>query len=197
MRHLHAHLQQPVDIDESLRSVFPFSHFVLTDSGRTAEHAFCKSWHKKGDVPQNLLFPTTIFHQIENGFAPKEMPHPEAINIDSAELYKGNLDWESLQKHIEQHPGQVAYVCIEVDNNAAGGAPVSIPHLKKAKSLLSKHSIPLVIDGTRVVENARFVMEHDSEYAKKNVWETVREIFSCADAVIASLTKDFCVSKGG
>lgn len=197
MRLLHAHLQQPVNLDENLRSIFPFSHFALTTSGRTAEHAFCKSWSKKGIVLQNLLFPTTIFHQIDNDFIPRELPHPDAFQLDSKELYKGNLDWDAFQKQVEQYPEQIAYVCIEVDDNAVGGVAVSMEHLKKVKTLLSKYSIPLVIDGTRVVENAQFVIEHEKEFAGKNIWDVVREIFSYADVVITSLTKDFCVNKGG
>src|SRR5206468_2150427 len=86
---------------------------------------------------------------------------------------------------------------IEVGNNAAGGCPVSMQHLKDVKALLAGHAIPLVMDGTRVVENAQFLIEHEKECAGKSVWAVVREIFSCADAVIGSLTKDFCVNKGG
>ncbi|NVO09894.1 MAG: SDR family NAD(P)-dependent oxidoreductase [Bacteroidales bacterium] len=197
MRHLHGHLQQPVNLDEILRSIFPFSHFALTTSGRTAEYAFCKSWTKKGIVLQNLLFPTTIFHQIDNGFTPQELPISEIFNLDSNELFKGNLDWEALQKQVDQTPEQVAYVCIEVDDNAAGGGFVSMEHLKKVKTLLSKYSIPLVIDGTRIVENAQFIIEHEKGFTGKNIWDVVCEIFSYADAIVTSLTKDFCVNKGG
>jgi len=197
MRHLHARLQQPVDVDESLRGIFPFTHFVLTPSGRTAEHVFYKAWEKKGIALQNLLFPTTIYHQIDKGFTPTELPHPEVFQLDSAEVYKGNLDWQALQKQVEQAPESIALVCVEVNDNAAGGYPVSIQHLKKVQALLSKHSLPLVIDGTRILENAAFLLEHEDDYRGKTIWEGVHDIFSCADTVVASLTKDFCVNKGG
>ena len=36
MRRLQAQLQQPVSVDDSLRAVFPFAHFVLTESGQAA-----------------------------------------------------------------------------------------------------------------------------------------------------------------
>ncbi|NOU17196.1 MAG: SDR family NAD(P)-dependent oxidoreductase [Bacteroidales bacterium] len=197
IRYLHTQLQQSANLDENLRSIFPFPYFVMTTSGRTAEHAFFKSWSRKGIVLQNLLFPTTIFHQIDNGFTPKELPHPEVFQLDSEELFKGNLDWDALQKQVEQDVKSIAFVLIEVDDNAAGGASVSMQHLKKVKTLLSKYSIPLVIDGTRIVENAQFIIEHEKELARKNIWDVVREIFSYADAIITSLTKDFCVNKGG
>lgn len=197
MLHLRGRLQQPLDVDDSLRTVFPFAHFVLTSSGQAAEHIFFKAWPKRGIVPQNLLFPSTIFHQIDKGFTPRELPHPELFNRKSEEPYKGNLALDALAALVAQDPAAVPFACIEVGNNAAGGNPVSIQHLRDVKALLDAHSIPLVIDATRVVENAQFVLERESEYAGRSVWEVVREIVSFADVVIGSLTKDFCVNKGG
>src|SRR5262249_13178382 len=55
MRTLHAQLQQPASVDESLRAVFPFAHFVLTASGQAAEDIFFRAWPKRGVVLQNLL----------------------------------------------------------------------------------------------------------------------------------------------
>jgi polyketide synthase PksN len=194
---LHSQLYQPVNIDESLQKVFPFSHFALTSSGHNAEQAFFKSWPKQGIVVQNLLFPTAIYNQIENSFSPKELPSDEVFQIGSEEMYKGNIKWEALVKQVEQEHQLIAFVAIELANNAAGGAPVSIEHLKKVKNLLSQYSIPLVIDGTRVMENAKFIIENEKEYAEKSIWEVARHIFSYADAVWASLAKDFCINKGG
>ncbi|HEU4888744.1 MAG TPA: SDR family NAD(P)-dependent oxidoreductase, partial [Thermoanaerobaculia bacterium] len=197
MRHLHGQLQQPVNVDESLRAVFPFSHFVLTASGQAAEHIFFKAWPRQGIVLQNLLFPSTIFHQIDKGFTPREMPCAEVFQLTSQEPYKGNMSWNALQAEVARDPAAVAFVCIEVGNNAAGGYSVSIPHLRDVKALLTAHSIPLVIDATRVVENAALLIEQEKDHAGRKVWDVVREILSFADAVIGSLTKDFCVNKGG
>lgn len=197
MRHLHGRLQQPVNVDESLRAVFPFAHFVLTASGSAAEHLFFKAWPKKGLVLQNLLFPSTIYHQIDNGFEPMELPHGDLFQLDSTAPYKANLDLEALKARIATDPAAIACVCVEVGNNAAGGQPVSMQHLRDVKALLAPHAIPLVIDGTRVVENAQCLIELETEHAGQSVWAVVREIFSHADAVIGSLTKDFCVDKGG
>ena len=69
MSHLRSQLPpQPIDVTESLKGVFPFTHLMLTTSGRAAEHLLYKAWPTKGTVLQNLLFPTGIFHQIDNGF---------------------------------------------------------------------------------------------------------------------------------
>jgi acyl transferase domain-containing protein/tryptophanase/acyl carrier protein len=197
VRHLHAQLQQPVNIDEIVRTVFPFAHFVLTNSGQAAEHIFFKAWPKKGVVPQNLLFPSTIFHQIDNGFTPAEMPHPAVFHLNSREPYKGNMAWDKLQAVVAKDPDAIAFVCVEVNDNAAGGYQVSMQHLRDVKALLARQAIPLVIDSTRVMENAQFLIEHEKEQAGKSIWTVVREMLSYADAIIGSLTKDFCVNKGG
>jgi polyketide synthase PksN len=197
MRQLHAQLQQPVSIDDCLRAVFPFAHFVVTNSGEAAEHLLFKVWPKKGVVLQNLLFPSTLFHEIDNGMTGKELPHPAVFDLNSQEIYKSNMDWEGLQALVAQDPSGIAFVCIEVSNNAAGGYPASMQHLRNVKTLLAEHSIPLVIDGTRVVENAQFLIEKEKECADKNIWSVVRQMLSYADVVIGSLTKDFCVNQGG
>src|SRR6266540_2179849 len=147
MKSLHSQMQQPASVDESLRAVFPFAHFVLTASGQAAESVFFKAWPKKGVVLQNLLFPSTIFHEIDKGFTPREAPHPEVFQLNSRERYKGDMAWDELQAQVEQDPSAIALVCIELNNNAAGGYPVSMRHLRDVKALLAEHSIPLVIDG--------------------------------------------------
>jgi acyl transferase domain-containing protein/tryptophanase/acyl carrier protein len=197
MRRLRSQMQQPASVDESLRAVFPFAHFVLTASGQAAENLFFKAWPKKGLVLQNLLFPSTIFHEIDKGFTPREAPRLEVFQLNSRERYKGDMAWDELQAQVAQDPSAIAMVCVELNNNAAGGCPVSMRHLRDVKALLAEHSIPLVIDCTRVVENAQSLIEQEKEYAGKSVWAVTRELLSYADAVIGSLTKDFCVNKGG
>jgi len=197
MGHLRALLQQPINLNDSLAAIFPFKHVVLTDAGRTADHLLCKAWPKPGIVPQNLLFPSCIYHQIDNGFTPRELPHAEVFRWGSEEVYKANLNWDALRDCVARQADEIAYVCIEVSDNAAGGHPVSVQHLKQVKELLAGHCIALVIDGTRVLENAQFLIEHEPSYAGRTLWEVAREILSYADVVIGSLAKNFCVDKGG
>lgn len=197
MNHLHSQLQQPSSAQDGLSAIFPFKYLLLTTSGRMAEHLFCKAWPKKGVVLQNLLFPTGIFHQIDNGFTPREVPHREVFQLSSGEIFKGNLAWDALQAEITRDAGRIAFVCVELSNNASGGCPVSMRHLRELKSLLATHSIALVLDATRVIENARFIIEAEVEFAGRDVWDVVRELLSLADVVIGSLPKDFCVDRGG
>jgi len=195
-KHLHGRLHEPADLDKTLRALFPFAHFALTTSGRTAERVLYKAWSQKGLVPQNLLFPTTLLHQIDQGFTPRELPHPQVFHLESRELYKGNLDLPALRKLLSEESTAIALVCIELSDNAAGGYPVSLEHLRSLRAELAGRAIPLVMDATRVLENALFLIENEEECRGRSVWQVAREIMGHADAVVVSLAKDFCV-KGG
>ena len=197
MRRLHGRLQHTADIDASVRSIFPFAFYVLTSSGQEAEHLLFKAWPGKGVVLQNLLFPSTILHQLDNGFEVRELPHPAIFDLRSTEPLKAGICREGLEAELIRTDNEVACVCMEIGNNAAGGSAVSGEHLRQVKTLLEKRRIPLVIDATRALENARLAIETENELADRSLWAVLREQLSYADAVIGSLTKDYGVVKGG
>lgn len=197
MAHLIAQIQQPVDLSRSLRGVFPFKHFTITESGRTAEDLFCRAWQQKGVVPQNLLFPSTILHQIDKGFTPRELPDAAVFRLDGDDALRGQVDLQALQRELDAQPGRIGYVCIELADNAAGGGMVSVPHLREVRALLEPRGVALVLDATRVLENALHVLESDPEWRDATLWQAAEALLSQADVVVVSLAKDFCVDKGG
>jgi polyketide synthase PksN len=197
MRHLREQLQQPVAVDDALRTVYPFRHVVLLEAGRAADRVFCAAWERKGTVPQNLLFPTSLYHQIDNGFAPRELIVPEALDCAAGTPFKGNLDFEVLRELVERDAAAIGYVCIDLANNGTGGQPVSLAHLRKVKELLGRHGIALVLDATRVLDNAAAVIALEPGQAGRALWDVARDLLGCADAVIGSVAKDFCVDRGG
>ncbi len=194
---LRGRVHRQVDVERVLRTVFPFSHVLLTDSGQGSEARFFRAWPTKGVVLQNLLFPSTIAHEIDNGFTGYELPTTAAFDVASMERWKGGLDWSRLERELDTRRASVAFVCVELGNNAAGGAPLALRELEALRALSRQHGLALVVDCTRVVENARFVIEEEAGQAGRDTWAVVRELLSCADVAIGSLTKDFCVPKGG
>lgn len=197
MANLIAQIQKPVDLHASLRKLFPFAHFTLVDSGRAAEELFCRAWPAKGRVPQTLLFPSTIMHQIDKGFAPVELPCAATFDLDGDDAWRGQIDLHALRAELEAHQGQVGYACIELAGNAAGGGMVSPAHLQDVRAILEPHGVALVLDATRVLENALYLVEHDPAWCDATLWQAATALLSHADAVVASLAKDFCVNKGG
>mgnify|MGYP000879449840 CR=1 FL=1 len=197
MRALRDRLQEPVDVDACVRQVFPFAHFVYTESGRTAEQALYRAWARKGIVCQNLLFPTNIAHQIGNDFRPKELPSASFLAFASDGPGKAEIDLDGLRAVLEKTPSQVTMVCIELSDNAAGGQPVTVEHLRAVRAILAPCAIPLVLDATRILENARFVLAEAPDAYPSGLFDAAHALLACADTVVASLPKDFCIDKGG
>ncbi|TXI48906.1 MAG: SDR family NAD(P)-dependent oxidoreductase [Lysobacter sp.] len=197
MQRLRTQLQQPADLTDSLRAIFPFRHFAIAESGRAADHLFCRAWPKKGLVPQNLLFPSCLYHQIDKGFEPLELPHPSLFASQTEPDDRGEPDWERLRALVAERAGEIAYVCIEVCDNAAGGHPVSLARLRGLREFLRAHDVALVVDATRILENARALIQRDPECAGRSLWDVARDVLAQADAAIGSLAKDFCVDRGG
>jgi polyketide synthase PksN len=194
---LRARLGEPADLDGALRGLFPFRHFVLAGSGRDAERLLCRAWGASGTVLQNLLFPTAIYHQIEYGLSPRELPHPQLFQLDAPYPYKAELDWPALQQALAEPGATFAFCWIELSDNASGGQPLSLAHLRKLKAALAERGIALVLDATRALENAHYLAAHSPEFAGRDMWDALRELLSCADAATVSLAKDFGVAKGG
>lgn len=197
MQALRADLQMPIDLQSALRELIPFRHIALTESGRSADELFCKAWARPGLVPQNLLFPTCLFHQIDKGFSPQELPHPSLFAVDTPSAQKAELDLDALKALLATRAAEVAYVCVELSDNASGGQAVSLRHLRELRALLDSHGLSLVIDATRVLENAHLLVQHDPEHVNDRPWALAHELLAQAHVLIGSLAKDFGLDRGG
>ncbi|WP_242396787.1 tryptophanase [Porphyromonas gingivicanis] len=103
-----------------------------------------------------------------------------------------------LQRVIdEKGPQNVAYVCLAVTVNLAGGQPVSMENMRAVRELTNKYGIKVFYDATRCVENAYFIKEQEAGYADKTISEIVHEMFSYADGCTMSGKKDCLVNIGG
>ncbi len=91
----------------------------------------------------------------------------------------------------------MAYVCLAVTVNLAGGQPVSMENMRAVRELTNKYGIKVFYDATRCVENAYFIKEQEAGYADKTISEIVHEMFSYADGCTMSGKKDCLVNIGG
>jgi 3-oxoacyl-(acyl-carrier-protein) synthase/tryptophanase/pimeloyl-ACP methyl ester carboxylesterase/acyl carrier protein/NAD(P)-dependent dehydrogenase (short-subunit alcohol dehydrogenase family) len=176
--------------DELTPPWLPFETVVAAPSGRAAEALLCRSWPgRRGAVPHNGLFPTLLFNLADNGFDPVPLP-----SVSSGH-FGGDLDLAALDRALEA--GEIAFVAVELTGNAGGGAPVSAANLRQVRERAAAQGVPVVVDATRVVENAVFVAEHEPGHQGRGVWDVVRDLLSLADVVTMSATKDFGVHAGG
>lgn len=186
-------------LEETVREVFGFKYVVPTHQGRGAENLLSQIAIKPGQyVPGNMYFTTTRYHQERNGGIFVDIIRDEAHDASLNIPFKGDIDLEKLQKLIDEKEAQnIAYVCLAVTVNLAGGQPVSMKNMKAVRELTARHGIKVFFDATRCVENAFFIKEQEEGYADKSIKEIVREMFSYADGCTMSGKKDCLVNIGG
>ena len=186
-------------LEETVRDIFGFRHVVPTHQGRGAENLLSQIAIQPGQyVPGNMYFTTTRYHQERNGGIFVDVIRDEAHDASLNIPFKGDIDLAKLQKLIDEKGAEnIAYVCLAVTVNLAGGQPVSMKNMKEVRKLTSRHGIKLFYDATRCVENAFFIKEQEDGYSDLSIKEIVREMFSYADGCTMSGKKDCLVNIGG
>lgn len=186
-------------LEQTVREVFGFKHLVPTHQGRGAENLLSRIAIKPGQyVPGNMYFTTTRYHQEANGGIFADVIKDVAHDAGKSAPFKGDIDIEKLERLIaEKGAENIAYVCLAVTVNLAGGQPVSMQNMKAVRELTKKHGIKVFYDATRCVENAYFIKEQEKGYENKTIKEIVHEMFSYADGCTMSGKKDCLVNIGG
>ena len=186
-------------LEQTVQDVFGFKYIVPTHQGRGAENLLSQIAIKPGQyVPGNMYFTTTRYHQERNGGIFVDIIRDEAHDAGLKIPFKGNIDLNKLQKLIDEKGAEnIAYVCLAVTVNLAGGQPVSMQNMREVRELTKKHGIKVFYDATRCVENAYFIKEQEEGFADKTIKEIVREMFSYADGCTMSGKKDCLVNIGG
>ena len=186
-------------LEETVQDLFGFKHVVPTHQGRGAENILSRIAIKPGQyVPGNMYFTTTRFHQEANGGIFYDIIRDEAHDATLDVPFKGDIDVKKLEKLINEKGAEnIAYVCLAVTVNLAGGQPVSIANMKAVRELTAKHGIKVFYDATRCIENAYFIKEQEPGYQDRSIKSIVQEMFSYADGCTMSGKKDCLTNIGG
>ena len=186
-------------LEATVKEYYGFKHVVPTHQGRGAENILSTIAIKPGQyVPGNMYFTTTRYHQEANGGIFHDIIIDEAHDSKIDLPFKGNIDLNKLQALIDKEGADnIAYICLAVTVNLAGGQPVSMQNMKDVRALCDKYGLKVFYDATRCVENAYFIKEREAGYADKSIKEIVREMFSYADGCTMSGKKDLIVNIGG
>ncbi|WP_242292927.1 beta-eliminating lyase-related protein [Bacillus cereus group sp. BfR-BA-01441] len=181
-----------------IQDIFPFKHIILTERGRVAEQLFYKAYSKKKrKILTTIPWLTTLMNQLQNGFEVTELPSHSVKDPMSTCIFKGEMDLNILREQLLKNSEDIASVNLEVLNNATGGHPVRLTHLKLLKSMLEEYQVPLVMDASRIVRNAYLINKYEEPFKQMKIWDIVRSTTEQADYIVTSLTKDFAVPIGG
>lgn len=186
-------------LEKTVQDVFGFPYIIPTHQGRAAENILSRIAIKPGQyVPGNMYFTTTRYHQEANGGIFVDIIRDEAHDAGLNVPFKGDIDLKKLENLInEKGADNIAYVCLAVTVNLAGGQPVSMENMRAVRALTEKHNIKVYYDCTRFAENAYFIKEQEDGYQDKTIAEIVLEMFSYADGATMSGKKDGIVNMGG
>ena len=186
-------------LEQAVQQYYGYKFLVPTHQGRGAEHLISQALIKKGQyVPGNMYFTTTRLHQELAGGIFTDVIIDEAHDPASMHPFKGNMDLDKLEGLIKEKGAEnIAYVSLAGTVNMAGGQPVSMANVKALRKLCDQYGILLMLDATRMVENAYFIQTSEEGYAGKPVAEILKEFCSYTDGAWMSGKKDHLVNIGG
>jgi len=186
-------------LERAAREIYGYRHIIPTHQGRGAEHLLARILVTAGRlVPSNLYFTTSREHVVLAGGTWVDVSIPEASDPQSTHPFKGNLDLTALERVLAAAaPERVAFVRVEACVNMAGGQPFSIANLASVHELAKAHGVPLILDATRISENAVFVKDRERGYESWTLPELIGEIAELADGAVFSSKKDHFVPIGG
>jgi tyrosine phenol-lyase len=184
-------------LEEIVRRYYGYAHFIPTHQGRGAEHLLSALCIRPGDtVLGNMYFTTTKAHQELAGGRFVDVIGDSAHDPDDPSPFKGNVDLAKLERALDAGR-PVAYLCLQMNVNMAGGQPVSLENVRAVSALCRRRGVPVFLDATRAVENAYFIKLREPGHAHRTISEILLELCSLTDGCTNSAKKDCLVNIGG
>jgi tyrosine phenol-lyase len=185
-------------LETNVRKYYGYREVIPTHQGRGAEHILSQVLIKPGDVvPGNMYFTTTRLHQEMAGARFVDVIIDEAHDPASEHPFKGDVDLTKLEAVLQENPNKVPYVCVAATVNMAGGQPISLANLREVRSLATRYGTRVILDATRIAENAWFIQQREPGQSEKSVAAIVKELCSLTDGCTMSAKKDPLANIGG
>lgn len=184
---------------EAVARVLGFPYVVPTHQGRAAEHVLSQTLIRPGQyVINNMYFTTTREHQERAGGVFVDLIVPQAHHPRDPHPFKGDLDVDAVARFIQEHgPRNIAYICLEMNVNMAGGQPVSLRETRRLAEVARRYGVPLIFDATRCAENAYLIQQREPGQQGRPVADILLELMSYADGLTFSAKKDPLLNIGG
>lgn len=178
-------------LENKLTEIFGTKYFLPTHQGRACENIISQVYVKPGTtVPMNYHFTTSKAHITLNGGTVEEVFKEEALNLNSSDLFKGNMDIDKLTALIEERGAdKIAYVRVESGTNLIGGQPHSLENLKQVRAVCDMHNLKLVYDISLLADNLHFIKTREESCKDKSIREITRELADQAHILYFSARK--------
>lgn len=167
---------------------------------RVLGHTYvCPTHNSLGSVKILLhAFAETGQHLPSNARARVDLHAPRGIELrdvrDHAEsVFTGNFELAKLAVEIEgKRPPFIGAQAF-----ADGQHPVSLGNLRAARELADRHGLRLVLDVSRVVENAWYIQRYESGMGDRTIAEIVKLLSKTAHIVMMDGAQDPRANTGG
>jgi tyrosine phenol-lyase len=141
-------------------------------------------------VPQGSTVPT-------NGVAISDVLEPrgvKGVNLRTVEggFFSGDMDPEALGTLM-----QAGVALLWLETFADGCHPISLAGMKAVRALADAHGVRLVLDGSRIVENAWAIQHAEDGQADRALGEIIGELCGMADILAVDAAQDARCQIGG
>jgi tryptophanase len=176
-----------------------YPHILPVHQGRAGERILFSAMLKPGQIcASNTHFDTTHANVELAGAEARDLPCPEAADLDSMHDFKGNIDLVALSDLLTGQDGdRVGLVLMTITNNGLGAQPVSMANLEATSEMCRRHGVPFFLDGARFAENAWLVSQREPRYHDWTPRDIAKRAFQLADGCVVSLKKDGLTAVGG
>lgn len=184
-------------MEAKVKDIFGKKFVLPVHQGRAAENIIAEAFVKNGDIiPMNYHFTTTRAHINLRGGQVVELMSEKALELESEELFKGNMDLDGLKKLLEDKTDKIPFVRMEAGTNLIGGQPWSIENLKAVKELCQSFNLPLVLDASLLADNLYFIKTREKAFKNTSIREITKTISELSDIIYFSARKLGC-GRGG
>lgn len=142
-------------------------------------------------VPGNSRVPSNSRGMMDL-LSPREVDAPN-VRDEAEGVFTGNADLATLEEILEG--GSTPLILIQAF--ADGQHPFSLANLREVRAAAERKGIRLLVDGSRIVENAWYIQEHEGGQADRSIGDIVRQIAKTAHVFLFDGGQDAKSNTGG
>ncbi|MGM0668590.1 MAG: tryptophanase, partial [Gemmatimonadota bacterium] len=142
-------------------------------------------------VPYGAGVPTNS-RNLEGLLIPREAEGPY-VRDENKDVFTGNADLGELAKDLNIQTVPLLMIQAFAD----GQHPFSLENLREVRALAEPRGIRLIVEGSRIVENAWYIQKHEAGQADRSIAEIVKQIAKTAHVLMFDGAQDAKANTGG